>query len=526
MHILYNNWVNDLIQIAPEKQGRWIFESLKSKEHLHIFGRYFFPHIIKGTDDVPDCHLDLINEISKPDDSGIIFPRGFAKSTWEKIDTIHDIVYALEPVILYVSDTLQDAKFHFESIKSEFENNEMLILVYGNLVPDEKRKSRKWTNTHFETTNKVNIVARGAGKGRGVNIKNQRPTKIICDDIETDEEVKSPVRREKLHRWLTDVVFPSKDKKRGKIKMIGTVLHEQAEILLFYKGHGGIFRKAIENGQSIWPNFWSLDDLDRVKNGYINEKNEKIVGIGTRAFMQEYMNTPTSDEMANFKPEWIDGNCYTMIPQFKRIRTVIYIDPQAGESAMADEYAITVLSWEEKDVHRYVIEQIAGRASQLEQAKLVVRAWIRHKEAYAVGAEKVLNQTAVYQYLVAWKNRKIDFNTENTKPGDNDWIDESDRNIPVTATDPGGKDKVARLQKHEASFERGEIHLRPEMKTLRDQILFLGRDVIDHDDRADSLVGALDMSYKGSASLQSSADSVYNKRANSTIAGNLMTKQY
>lgn len=512
---LYQEWVDDLKAVPVDDQSKWIFRSLKSKKNLHIFGRYFFPHIIKGFDDVPECHMGLIEEMNKPDDSGIIFPRGYAKSTWEKIDTIHDIVYGLEPVILYISDILQDAKFHFESMKSELENNELLQTVYGNMVPDQKLLGTKWTNTHFETTNGINVVARGAGKGRGVNIKNQRPTKIICDDIESDEQVKSAVRRNKLHRWLYEVIFPSKDKSRGRIKMIGTVLHEMAEILQFYEKHGGIFRKAIENNVSIWPKVYTLTDLDGIKDK-----------IGTRAFSQEYMNTPTSDEMANFDPTWIDINCYSLLPNFGRVKTVIYIDPQAGESAQADEFAITVLTWEEKDVHRYVKEQIAGRVSQLEQAKLVARVWLRNKNAQAVGAEKVLNQTAVYQYLVAWKAGKIDFNTKGMTKEDKDWIDESDRNIPVVATDPGGKDKVTRLQKHEAAFERGEIHLRPEMKILRDQILFLGRDVLDHDDRCDSLVGALDMSYKGFNNLQDKSESVYNKRANETLAGNLLKKQF
>lgn len=522
----YNQWVKDLVAVPTDEQAQWIYRTLKNKEHLHIFGRYFFPHIIKGTDDVPDCHLDLIKELSRPEDSAIIFPRGFAKSTWEKVDTIHDIIYGIEPVILYISAILQDAKFHFESIKSELENNELLISIYNYLVPDKKLMGTKWTNTHFETSNGVNIVARGAGKGRGVNIKNQRPTKIICDDIETDDEVKSAVRREKLHRWLCEVVIPSKDKQRGKIKVIGTVLHEMAEILQFYKKHGGIFRKAIESGQSIWPKVYTLKDLDEIKNGKLDENGQLKGGIGSRAFSQEYMNTPTSDEMANFDPTWIDLNYYTSVPQFKRAKIVIYIDPRAGESALADEFAITVLGWDERDVHRYVIEQIAGRVSQLEQAKLVVRAWLRNKDAYAVGAEKVLNQTAVYQYLVEWKIGKIDFNTKDTLPGHGDWIDESDRNIPVVATNPGGKDKVARLQKHEAAFERGEIHLRPEMKILRDQILFLGCDVLDHDDRCDSLVGALDLSYKGMGNLRDNADSVYNERAKQTVAGDLYKEKF
>ena len=145
----YNQWVSDIEAVEEEQRIALIRFSLRKKENLHIFGKYFFPHIIEGLEDVPECHIDLIRELSTPNDSGIIFPRGFAKSTWEKIDTIHDIVYQLEPVILYISAVLKDAQFHFESIKGELENNVLLRAVYGDVVPSEKNKSRKWTNTHF-----------------------------------------------------------------------------------------------------------------------------------------------------------------------------------------------------------------------------------------------------------------------------------------------------------------------------------------------------------------------------------------
>jgi hypothetical protein len=102
---------------------------------LPTFGRYFFPHIIRGNDEVPECHESLIRELSSSKSSAIIFPRHFAKTTWEKIDTIHDIVYGLEPVILYVGATLRDGQFHFESIKGELENNDLARSVTATSCP-------------------------------------------------------------------------------------------------------------------------------------------------------------------------------------------------------------------------------------------------------------------------------------------------------------------------------------------------------------------------------------------------------
>lgn len=521
-YVSYDEWEADLAVVPDAEKEAWIYDTLRDKAHLHIFGRYFFPHIIKGTDDVPEAHLDLIHELSEPRDSAIIFPRGFAKSTWEKIDTIHDIVYKLEPVILYISTTLSDAGLHFESIKAELEGNDLLRLVYGNLVPPDSLTGRKWTNKHFETTNGVNVVARGASKGRGVNIKNQRPTKIICDDVEDDDQVRSVLRRNKLNRWLYETIFPSKDKKRGRIKLIGTVLHRSCELLKFYHAHGGIYRQAIENGKSIWPKYWTLEDLFKIRDGYTDAAGKQVKGIGTRAFNQEYMNNPTSDEMANFPAEYIDAHVYSALPVMVNKRVVIYMDPMGGQKSTSDEYAISVLVYSEKDPHRYLTEQKAGRATQLQQAAEFIKIWLRYRQYRVIAAvEVVLNQTAVYQNILAWRAGQISLAAYGVP-------DDSPRDIPLGRHDPKGKDKVARMQNQEAAFERGEVHLRAEMTELRDQVLFLGRDVIENDDRADSLIGALELSFAGGGGIEDAGESVYNKNktAPKTVGGNLYSEDF
>jgi len=482
-------WYDTLKTIKRDEQKAWIKKTLRPKSMLHVFGRYFFQHFIHGR--TPECHIELIEELSKPESSAIIFPRGFAKSTWEKIDTLHDIVYGIEPVIVYISVTLQDAGFHFESMKVELENNESLRYVYGDLVPSQAAKSVKWTNTHFETTNHVNLIARGANKGRGVNIKNQRPTKIVGDDCENDEQVRSPMRRQKYHDWLYNVMIPSLDKERGRMKIIGTVIHPECEVLKFYEQHGGMFKKAIENidgdistGESIWPTYWTMEDL-------LAKKQE----IGTRAFMQEFMQEPTNMELARISHEWLDDNIFTVLPENTKntLTIVITIDPQSGEKSQADEYAITVLGYYKKDPHRYVLEQVAGRASQLQQAAEVVRVWQRYPTAKVVGIEKLLTQVAVFQLLNEWRSGTIEL----------EGVSIDDRNIPIQAITPGGKDKVTRFEKHEPAIERGELHLRPEMHILREQILFLGTGVLDHDDRVDSLIMALSLSYQNALSTDS-----------------------
>lgn len=522
---LYKEFLRELVKVPEKERNAFLRAYFRPKKHLHIFGRYFFRHIIKGNYETPEAHISLIQEITKDGDSAIIFPRGFAKSTWIKIDTIHDIVYNLEPVMLYIGNTLQDAKFHFESIKTELENNELLIEIYGNLVPDASILGRKWTNNHFESTNGVNMVARGAGKGRGVNIKNNRPTKIIMDDIEDDEQVASPDRRLKLHNWINNVVFNSRDKVRGKIKFIGTVISPMAEVLKFYKGHGGIFRKAIENGKSIWPEYFSLEDLYRIRDGYTNADGEFIEGIGTRAFSQELLNTPINEELARIKPEWLEKSMYSTIDQTANsFRTIIMMDPQAGEKKGSDYYGIAVLGYYEKDRHRYLLEIKSGKASQLEQAAELIRTWLRYPRSRLVGVEKVLGQVAVYQIILEWKAGVKVFDEE--KYPDLVGVD---RNMPFKGVQPRGKDgkvmkdKVTRLQMHEPSIERGEIHLHQSMSAFAEKLVAFPE--VEHDDDIDSFIYTLDESYQSGLSttikISNNAD-----RKNTSIVGNIMNQTF
>ena len=466
----YKEWLEDLhtLETEPEKID-FIKLTLKHKKRTHWFGRFIFPHIIQGNNDVPDCHIELIEALNERKDSAIVYPRGHAKSTWEKIDTLHDIVYGLEPVILYVGNTIKDASLHFESIKSELEGNEILRAIYGDLVPQGNKESRKWTNTHFETTNGVNLVARGSMKGRGINIKNQRPTKIILDDVEDDEQVRSVDRREKLTRWLKEVIIPSKDPHRGYIKFIGTVLSPNCEVLSFYRQHGGVFRKAIENGKPIWPHYFSMQKLTDLK-----------ASMGSRAFAQEMMNTPVNSETALIKPEWIS---YYRELDTDGMFKVIMFDPQAGQTKTADYYGLSILGFRQNEAKRYLIDVQSGRLSQLEQAALVVRTWQANENVVMVGVEKVMTQVAVYQLILDWKAGKIDFED----------VDNNKRAIPILPVTPKGKDKVARLQQFEADFERGHIFLHESLEDFATRLSAFPD--LDHDDDIDSFIYCLEKSF-------------------------------
>lgn len=500
----YQRWIDRLSQTPENEKQGYIYETLKFKELLHIFARWFFPRSIKCNNDIADCHKELVAEVARKENSAVVFPRGFGKTTWLKIDTIHDIVYELEPVIVYISNTITSAQFHFESIKAELENNDLLKSIYGDLTP-EQHQGTKWHNTHFEATNGVNVVARGACKGRGVNIKGQRPTKIVGDDIEDDDMVRSVDRRRKLHEWLYNVILPSLDRDVGYVKLIGTNLHPECELFKFYEKFGGTFKSGEdEQGESIWQDGISTEQLQKLK---------KI--LGARAYAQEIMNDPVDESVALLHRAWIYDNMYNSLPKDTRKQNAtIMFDPQAGEKAGADYYGLAVVGWWNRDNHRYLLEIQKGHKSQLDQAALIVRTFQRYKETHnvkVVGVEKIMTQVAVYQLILDWKSGRIDL----------DGVDNSDRNIPIIAVEPKGKDKKARMEMHQSAFERGEIHLHSSMNNFAyDLIRFPD---LDHDDDIDAFIYALEWSYK---SMEGRMELSSGKESAKTMVGNIIKQQF
>lgn len=344
----YDEWLSDLEALPASEQKGFVYESLREKHMLHIFGRYFFPTEIPEGSDVPDIHHDIIREVSSPESSAVIVPRGHGKTTWVRIDIIHDIVYKHELFLVLIGATLEDSKQSFSYVKGQLETNEVLTAIFGDLVPQIRARSRrKWSDKHFETANGVVCIARGAGKGRGLNIKGRRPSKIVIDDLEDDKSVLSEVQRRKLNDWFYRVVVPSLDRTKGRFKMIGTVLHYDCLVLKVWQKYGGIRRAALEDeegkpsldGKPIWPERFSLYDL-------LKGPNALIVQMGTFNFSQEYQNDPMNDENSPVKMAWIkritefklyDGN--TQLWKFYSC-----LDPKVKKNQTNDEAAIVTVA--------------------------------------------------------------------------------------------------------------------------------------------------------------------------------------
>lgn len=284
--------INNLTQ----QQMKSAVMTMASKD-IDTFGQYLFQrHLSKKT---PAFHKDIYrlyqNESLKR--IAIAAPRSHAKST------ITDLVYLSWAIVhkkvkfvLLVSDTYSQSVLFLETLKAEFEANERLIDMYGDMTSD------KWAEGEI-IVNGIMIKAIGAGnKVRGLKFRESRPDLIICDDLENDEMVESLERREKLERWLNGALVPSLAD-GGRVVVIGTILHYASLLCKMlrednYKEYEKRTYRVIMKGDPLWKEHMNMEKIDKLRQEFIAK------GLGFQ-FYREYMNDPVSDENQKFKPDML-----------------------------------------------------------------------------------------------------------------------------------------------------------------------------------------------------------------------------
>lgn len=251
-----------------------------------------------GEIDTPPCHLEWWDLFSSDNPQvAIAAPRSHAKSTsLTHAGTIGAACFRIHQYIIIVSDTESQASEFLGDIKNEFKDNEELISLFG------IHKVTKDTETDIIVRMKdgyeFRIVAKGAEqKLRGRKWRGKRPSLILCDDLESDEAVSNPDRREKFRRWFFAACKQSL-RDGGQIRVVGTILHEDSLlnrlmknktwVSKLYKAHA-----AFDDFSNIlWPQKFTEERLRFIRQEFIEEGTPED-------YSQEYLNDPF-DSSANF----------------------------------------------------------------------------------------------------------------------------------------------------------------------------------------------------------------------------------
>lgn len=328
----------------------------------------------------PECHKEWW-ELCCSDDKyiAIAAPRGHAKSTAITFAyVLACVLFRERNYVVIISDTEGQATLFLNDIKREMIENEDIIQLFG----IQKIEKDQETDIIVRCTDghRFRIVAKGSEQRvRGMKWRNQRPDLIVGDDLENDEIVMNPERRDKFRRWMNGAVLPilSKD---GVIRIVGTILHMDSylenrmprlqskntmneELRVWSKSKVGAWRSVKyrahnpDFSQILWPEMYDEQWLKDKRYDLITQGQADI-------YNQEYLNYPVDESRAYFRRS-------DMLPitdeQFKGIMDesiplyyYVGVDLAVSQNKRADFSAFVIIGIN-SDGLMFVVEVIRGR---------------------------------------------------------------------------------------------------------------------------------------------------------------------
>ncbi|MCP3987572.1 MAG: hypothetical protein GY724_00735, partial [Actinomycetia bacterium] len=155
----------------------------------------------------------------------VLGPRGGAKSTLATLAyPLREALYNREPYIWIISDTAHQARAHLDNLKAELLDNPLLQRDY----PNATGRGPVWRANKIVLRNGVTIEAFGTGQRiRGRRARANRPTLLICDDLQNDQHMESTIQRSHTRTWFHGTLLKAGTPQTNVVNL-ATALHREA----------------------------------------------------------------------------------------------------------------------------------------------------------------------------------------------------------------------------------------------------------------------------------------------------------
>jgi len=382
------------------------------------------------TDSIPETHkdiyagYDLMNQ-KKKDEMFIVCYRGYSKSTKKRNAVIREICLGLSRFIVFVHETMDQAKADLDAIQQEIKSNAQIKFLFGDLSmahDDEGRMVTKWASESARfyrrdtPSDYTEIKCIGMNKKfRGFHSGGMRINRVWFDDFESEDNTRTAEMRKHNLSQITAKILPARDPHNFWAVYQGTIVHPDSYMAGIQKkvntgvrcdanrDTGMYFERQASSdpetyGVGTWPErftykLWKSTRDKAIENGKYPE------------FLQEYYNIPIQAGEPRFLTDMITqvpfkfGKYKTLkwlehIETGKKTACKIYIgvDPAYSFAKRSDSTAICVLATTHNGSY-IILEQVYGKYKQDEKIDHIRRLYDKYNadlvniEAYGAALE-------------------------------------------------------------------------------------------------------------------------------------------
>lgn len=405
----------------------------------------------------------------------VVAPRGSAKSTLAAVALVVWHIFFQElgawldadpadrpeappkrrrKYVVLVSKSQREAIERLDTIKSILEHSRVFRALYGDWGPDT---APKWTEAMVVLKDGTVLKAVGMGQPvRGLNRRGLRPTLLVLDDPEDEENTKTVERMQANARWLFQAVEPSLDNEIGRMVVIGTPQNAQSLVVRLHQSfHGGEERGessvwfendlatlshrysvsasgdlVLEPGEAVeeddrgrwvrvprllWPEWFDAQKLEEKRH-----TAETTEGVGIGVYYREYECKVVGDAEQVFKPAYFAETWAGALERdaldapYVRVTHLrgealaeplelpcsvsVGVDPAFSTSPTADRTAVAVLATTHSEARGEEVWELPGVYERLHPTELLGAIWAKHREVRPDRGLMEVTQAQVYVY--------------------------------------------------------------------------------------------------------------------------------
>ncbi len=337
------------------------------QEELNFFAGMVIPMVFVHM--FPDIHQQIWKLLREMVEQPRTFyklalglPRGHAKTTLIKLFVCYCVLFTDKTFVLLVGSASRLAEGSLSDITAML-RSENVKSIFGTIIFQKDTEAVK--RFAFAGRNII-LAAIGAGSSvRGLNLDNDRPDVIICDDIQSAEDKDNKEVADKLLVWMLGTLFLAKSPLGCLYIYIGNMFSGPNCILAKLKNDSGwisfIVGALLSDGTSIWPELHSPEQLISELKDATNLGHPEI-------WFAEVQNDPDSGVSSRFDVSKVPA--YPFTPQDIITAGAIIID-LSGQKVGSDDATIGYFC----DIdHRGVYRGLAvGKWSPLECIEAAMR---------------------------------------------------------------------------------------------------------------------------------------------------------
>lgn len=429
---------------------------------FEAFCKYYFPNYTTSE------FADFQKEAAKAfiDNENIYAVFEFARDHAKSVLAMFLILYLKckgeKMVCLYVSHSSDNAEKLLMPLMLQLEKNQRLIHDYG-----VQKSWKQWEKGYFVCNDGSAFMAFGWTQGiRGTRVEDVRPTLVITDDLDFDEDIHNPERSDKKWEFVEKSLIPTVSiDKIGRKLFLGNRISDKG--IIARAAEKADYHKVVnildENGNVTWHQRFTLEQV-------LKRQNE----MSYFAFQSEYMNNPIR-KGTTFK-EMVWGK----VPPLSKFKFLVeYCDPSYKDHKKSDYKAKVLMG--ELNGKFYIIRAFVEQTSVANMVD-----WSYQIEDFVAG------KTALYRYMESVLLQDIffeEFRKEGKKRG---------RHLALSPDDRKKPDKFHRIESNlEPLNRRGDLIFNieyendPHFKRLEEQFLALSPNSKAKDDGPDAVEGAV-----------------------------------